>query len=132
MNKSNSHAFINQILVYSLVLICLTGSIGVGTVWLRQQIAQTANSIKRLESGTAELERRYAETTSLIAAEQAPAALKARNVSWNLGLQPPNQMAQVVNLKEVPEQRLAAKRNSEIFLNAETVKPVRFVLDGSH
>ena len=35
MNKSDTHAFVNQLLVYTLVMICFTGSVGLSTVWFR-------------------------------------------------------------------------------------------------
>ena len=35
MKKTDTHAFVNQLLVYTLVMICFSGSIGLGTVWLR-------------------------------------------------------------------------------------------------
>ena len=57
MNKKDTHAFVNQLLVYTLVMICFSGSIGLGTVWLRHQISITANNTKRLEQRIVESER---------------------------------------------------------------------------
>ncbi len=130
MKKATSHAFINQLLVYTLVMICFSGSIGIGTVWLRQQIAQTANSIKQLQTRSVEVERRLAETDTLIASEQSPELLQRRNVDWNLGLVQPREQ-QVVRVNESVEQRLATKRNSELFsLNRAAVTPIRFFVGG--
>ena len=89
MHKNDRHAFVNQLLVYTLVMICFTGSIGLGTVWLRNQMALTANSIKSYEYRTAEVERRLAETSALIGSEQSPATLIRRNEEWRLGLVAP-------------------------------------------
>ena len=128
--KKNTNAFVNQLLVYTLVMICFSGSIGMGTVWLRQQIAQTANRVKQLESRTGEIERRLAETNALIAAEQSPDILERRNNEWRLGLVLPRE-AQVVRVSERPEERLAARRNMEVFPPEERkVAPVRFVMEG--
>ncbi len=132
MNKSEPHAFVNQMLVYTLVMICFTGSIGLGTVWLRNQIAQTANSVKSLENRTAEVQRNLAETTTMIAAEQSPDVLIRRNAEWRLGLVSPDFRTQYVRISENPEERLAAKRNREIFSPGSSVKPVKFVLGGAN
>ena len=132
MNKNDRHAFVSQLLVYTLVMICFTGSIGLGTVWLRNQIAQTANSIKTLETRTAEVERHLAETTTLIAAEQSPDVLIRRNTEWRLGLAAPDFRTQIVRINENPEERLAAKRNREIFATDPAVKQVKFVLGGAN
>ena len=131
MNKTNSHAFVNQLLVYTLVMISFTGSIGLGTVWLRNQMAQTANRIRSLDTRTAEVERHLDETTALIAAEQSPDELIRRNVEWQLGLAAPDFRTQIVRINENPEERLAAKHNREIFAVAPAANPVKFVMGGA-
>jgi hypothetical protein len=120
MNKNNSHAFVNQLLIYTLVMICFSGSIGLGTVWLRHQISVTANTARVLESRIAEIERHIAETNTQIAGEQSPDVLARRNREWALGLVPP-QNTQVVRVTGSPEQRLAAKNNADVF-SSESVK----------
>lgn len=132
MLKNDRHAFVNQLLVYTLVMICFTGSIGLGTVWLRNQIAQTANSIKSFENRTAEIERRLAETSAMVATEQSPEALVRRNAEWHLGLAAPDFRTQIVRIGEDPEERLAAKRNRELFSAQRPADPVRFVMDAAH
>lgn len=122
----------NQLLVYTLVMICFTGSIGLGTVWLRNQMAQTANSIKSYEYRTAEVERRLAETAAMIGAEQSTETLLRRNDEWRLGLASPDYRTQIVRVTENPEERLAARRNREIFTPEPTVQPVKFVLGASN
>jgi hypothetical protein len=125
MQKTDTRAFVNQLLVYTLVMICFSGSIGLGTVWLRQQIAQTANNVKQLQARTAELSRRTDETNAMIAVECSPDRLQQRNVEWKLGLARTNE-PQVVRVNESAEQRLAQKRNSELFVERPTVRPVKF------
>ena len=132
MIKTDRHAFVSQLLVYMLVMISFTGSIGLGTVWMRNQIALTANSIKTLETRTAEVERHIAETTTMIASEQSPDELIRRNAEWRLGLVAPDFRTQIVRINENPEQRLAAKRNREIFATDPAVKQVKFVLGGAN
>ena len=133
MQKNDRHAFVNQLLVYTLVMICFTGSIGLGTVWLRNQMAQTANSIKAFEARTVEVERRLAETSAMIAAEQSPENLIRRNAEWRLGLAAPDFRTQICRISENPEERLAAKHNREIFApDSGGVQPVKFILGTTH
>ncbi len=129
MNNTGKNAFINQLFVYMLVGVCLTGTAGLGAVWLRHQISITANHTRRLEIQLAEVERRLAEVSTFVAAEQSPDALDRRNREMQLGLVMPRE-PQVVRVAESPERRLAAKRNAQLFDDQSTVTPVRFVLSG--
>jgi hypothetical protein len=117
MKTFSSHGFVNQLLVYTLVMIGFSGSIGLGTVWMRHQISMTANSTKQLAARIAEVERRLAETTTAAETERDPDVLLRRNAAWKLGLTPPNQ-AQIVHVGEDPVMRLAAKRNRGLFGDA--------------
>ena len=131
MNPKNTHAFVNQLLVYTLVMICFSGSIGLGTVWLRHQISITANNTKQLEQRIVEAERHLSELNTQVTAEQSIDVLARRNTEWKLGLVLPKE-PQVVRVGESPERRLAARNNAEVFASetvvAATVAPVRFRL----
>jgi hypothetical protein len=127
MNKTDTHGFVNQLLVYTLVMICFSGSIGLGTVYLRQQMAQTANSIRQLENRSDAVERRLAETNAFIAAESSADVLARRNADWGLGLVLPHEQ-QIVRVTEPVEERLAQKRYQEVFAKDPAVAPVRFVI----
>lgn len=130
MNKSNTHAFINQMLVYTLVMICFSGSVGLGTVWLRHQISVSANQTRQFDLQIAQIERRLAEITARIASEQSVSELQHKNQALALGLVSP-QESQIVRVTESPEERLAARRNVEIFALEELrTTPVRFRLVG--
>jgi Tfp pilus assembly protein PilN len=130
MNKSDTHAFINQLLVYTLVMICFSGSVGLGTVWLRHQISVSANHIRQLNTRITELDRREAELKARIASEQSTTELQRKNLAFSLGLVSP-QETQIVRVTESPEERLLAKRNQGIFeLDHTRVVPVRFSLAG--
>jgi len=132
MNKTDTNAFVNQLLVYTLVMICFSGSIGLGTVWLRHQISVTANTTKQLEQRITETERRMAELNTQITEEQTIAALNRRNVDWHLGLVQPRE-PQVVRVSESPERRLASRNNAEVFAaDSAAVTPVRFRLPSLH
>jgi len=113
MNKS-AHAFVNQVLIGTLMMICFSGSLGLGTVWLRQQISLEANRNKQLEARLAEVNRRLDETAAAIAAEQSPEALKRRNDEWHLDLVPPRE-PQIVRVAGDVEQRLTAKNRARLF-----------------
>jgi hypothetical protein len=114
MKISTSHGFINQMLAYTLVMICFSGSIGLGTVWMRHQISMTANAAKQLEARLSAVERHLTEATAAAETERDQHVLLRRNAEWNLGLVPPNQ-AQVVHVTEDPVRWLAAKRNRTLF-----------------
>lgn len=132
MNKTGTHAFVNQLLVYTLVTICLSGSVGLASVWMQQQIAAASNSIKQLETRTAEIERRRGEINAEIAIEQSTARLEERNRSWKLGLVQPTEQ-QIERIYESPERRLQRKRMDERF-GGESLSlfpPVRYLAGGS-
>ncbi|MFA5264573.1 MAG: hypothetical protein WC378_12195 [Opitutaceae bacterium] len=114
MKTSDSHAFVNQLLIYTLVMICTSGSVGLGTVWLRYQISATANRVKLADQKIAECERRLAEAVTDTETEQSPDVLKRRNEQWKLGLTYPKE-TQVCRVKDDVEMRLAAKRNQGLF-----------------
>jgi hypothetical protein len=101
-------------LVYSLVAIAFTGSIGLGTVWTRRQISLVANDNKTIAAQIADFNRRCEETTAEIATAQDPAALQERNRQWHLGLVPPSE-GQMHPVPVDPEMRLASKRNGNLF-----------------
>jgi hypothetical protein len=120
--RTANHAFVNQFVIYTLLTICFTGSIGLGTVWMRHQISITANANKVLEARLAELKRHLAETNTAIEIQQSPAVLRQRNVSMNLGLILP----EVQSVTESPTLRLVAK-SSRALINDRAV-PVTFRL----
>lgn len=104
----------NHLLVYSLGMICVSGGIGLGTVWMRHQISLTANENHVLETRIAEVERRLMESNTAIESEEDPTVLQRRNTDWHIGLLPPGQ-AQVVHVTEDPVTHLVTKRNRSLF-----------------
>ena len=131
MNKTHTHAFVNQLLVYTLVMICFSGSVGLGTVWLRHQISLTANRSKMIEARIAEVERNWAEKKAAVGTAQGPDMLKQRNAEWHLGLVAPKE-PQVNRVSQDPGLLLAGKNNRDTFAGVAGVelKPVRFRLPG--
>jgi hypothetical protein len=131
MNRSSNHAFVNQMLIGALVMICFSGSLGFSTVWLRHAISLTADRNRQMEMRLAEINRHIDETTAAIAAEKSPDALVRRNAEWRLGLVPPRE-PQVVRVPDDVEQRLTAKNHAELYAANEgpVVTPVVFNLGG--
>jgi hypothetical protein len=109
-----SRAFVNQYMVFALVAICSTATVGLGTVWMRHQISLAANANKVLETQIADLDRRIEETDASVAAEQDPAVLNRRNAEWHLGLVPPGE-TQVHRIADDPVLRLASAHNRKLF-----------------
>jgi len=115
MKKSPASAFINQLLVYGLVMLMFTGSIGFGTVWLRHEISLAANRDRALQAHLDEVQRRLDQLTAEIAAAQTPDALIRLDASLRLGLDSPRQ-EQIEYVPGDVERRLAAKRRTGAFL----------------
>lgn len=88
MNRSTPHAFINQFVVYTLVMLVFTGSIGFSTVWLRHEISLAANRNKNLQTRIVEVQRHLDRLTAEIAAIQNPDTLIRLNSDMHLGLVP--------------------------------------------
>jgi hypothetical protein len=128
MNKSAANAFINQVLVYTLVMLVFTGSIGFGTVWLRHEISLAANRNKNLRTHLAEVQRHLDQLTAEIAAAQSPDALIRLDSSMRLGLDMPRQ-EQIQRVPGDVEQQLAARRNPDLFV-AE-IQPAGFRRGGT-
>jgi predicted NBD/HSP70 family sugar kinase len=128
MNKSAANAFINQVLVSTLVMLVFTGSIGFGTVWLRHEISLAANRNKNLRTHLAEVQRHLDQLIAEIAAAQSPDALIRLDSSMRLGLDMPRQ-EQIQRVPGDVEQQLAARRNPDLFV-AE-IQPAGFRRGGT-
>jgi hypothetical protein len=135
MKTRARHAFVSPLLVASLVGVLAAGSTGLGVVWTRHQVSRSANSIRKMETQVAAVERSLAEVNSEVAGEQSPDVLARRNREMAIGLVLPREQ-QVVRVAGSAERRLLAKRNAEIFSDRasaatardEAVLPVRFEL----
>ena len=127
MNTKASRAFATQLLFSALVVLGAGGGLGFAIVDLRHDISVSANNARLAEQRVTETERRLAEIGGAIAAEQSLDVLAGRNRSLNLGLVPPA-LTQVVHVPGSAADRLAAKRQAEIFAAEEgrVILPVRF------
>ena len=110
MTTSNNRAFVNQMVIGTLFAIGVSGSVGIGSVWMRHQISVTAQANKALENRLAEVGRLTQQTNTWIAEEQDITALLKRNAQWRLGLMQP-QDGQVQRVTGDSEAYLIAKRD---------------------
>ena len=130
MNTQSRHAFVNQLLACTLVLVCATGGVGIGTVWLRHQISVSANASKALETEIQAVNRRLDIVNADVGREQSWETLMRRNEDWNLGLRITQDQAQIRRVSVDVAARLAEKRND--FLRSDSAVPERqLVLGGS-
>ena len=114
MKPPPAHALVNRLIALTLLLLVFSGSLGLGAVWVRQEISQTANRSRGFVARINDVERRLDEVNAEIAAAVNPDALLRQNEAMRLGLATPKE-TQVVRVEGSPELRLAAKRNREIF-----------------
>ncbi len=114
MKPPPAHALVSRIILLTLCALMLGGSLGLGAVWMRQEISQTANQSRALQVKLADVERRLDEVNAQVAAAVNPHALLRQNETLRLALAAPRE-PQVVRVGVSPELRLAAKRNREVF-----------------
>ena len=114
MKTTDTHAFVNQFLVWLLVTFTCTGSLGLGVVWMRHQISATANANRKLEARIDDIKRHIDETATKIEGEQSSDVLRRRNAEWHLGLAPRAE-TQLVHVTEDPVLRLAQRANRDLF-----------------
>jgi len=110
---------VNRVIFMTLMLLVFTGTLGLGAVWMRQEISQTANRSRSLEDRLTDVARRLDEANAHVAAAVNPDALLQKNTLMRLALAAPREL-QVVRVAESAELRLAARRNREVF-NVATV-----------
>jgi hypothetical protein len=132
MNTQNRRAFATQIFLSALLMLGVGGGLGFSIVDLRHRISVSANNARELDQRIAEAGRRLADIGGSVAAEQSPEVLERRNQTLALGLGLPRE-AQVVRVGVSAGERLAAKRNAEIFAaeHGLVTLPVRFNLGGA-
>lgn len=124
MKPPPAHALVNKLLALTLLLLVFAGTLGLGAVWVRQEIFQTANRSRVLQNRIADIERRLDEVNADVATALNPDALMRQNEVMRLGLIAPREQ-QVERVALSAELRLASKRSREIFA-VETVASVSF------
>ena len=114
MKPPPAHAHINRLIALILLLLVFCGSLGLGAVWVRQNMSQTANRSRALVTKITDVERRLDEVNAEVASAVNPDALLRQNQVMRLALVTPREV-QVVRIAGSPELNLATKRNREIF-----------------
>ena len=114
MKPPPAHAFVNRLIALTLVLLVFSGSLGLGAVWMRQEISQAANRSRVLDLKMADVGRRLDEVNAEVATAVNPDVLLQQNQAMRRGLVSPREI-QVKRVNESPELRLAAKHNIEVF-----------------
>jgi hypothetical protein len=114
MKPPPTPGLVNRVIALTLLLLVFTGTLGLGAVWMRQEISTTANSSRTLEDQLTGIERRLDEVNAEVAAAVNPDALLRQNNFMHLTLASPREL-QVVRVAGSAELRLAAKRNREVF-----------------
>jgi hypothetical protein len=124
MKPPPAHTLVSRIILLTLALLVFSGSLGLGAVWVRQEISQAANQSRALHVKIADIERRLDEVNAQVAAAVNPDTLLRQNQAMRLALTAPRE-TQVVRVGESAELRLAAKRNREVFsLATASFEPV--------
>ncbi len=107
-------ALVSKLIALTLTFLVFAGTLGLGAVWVRQEIFQSANRNRGNELRLADIERRLGEVNVEVAAALNPDALLRQNKAMRLGLVMP-QEARVARVDIQPEDALAARRNREVF-----------------
>ena len=123
MRPPPANALVNQLVALTLGLLVFTGTLGLGAVWVRQEIFSTTNRARAIEVQIADVARRLDEVNADVAAALNPSELLKQNDFMRLGLAAPKEI-QVSRVSELPELRLTAKRNREIFTLPRDSVPV--------
>ncbi len=114
MKPPPAASLVNRIITMILTLLVLSGTLGLGAVWMRQEISQVANRSRAFEGRITDVERRLDEVNAQVAAALNPDALLRQNQFMNLALATPREL-QVTRVSESAELRLATKRNRDVF-----------------
>ena len=111
MKFSGTQGFVNQLVVYILVTLAGGGSVGLGAVWMQQQITMTAAGNKVLERELANLSRRLDDLNLQVEQATTPSVLEQRNIELALGLEqtPREKVTRVMGDARL---MLAAKRDA--------------------
>jgi hypothetical protein len=117
MKPPPAAAHVNRLIALTLLLLVFSGTLGLGAVWVRQEISQTANRSRALVAKIADVERRIDEVNAAIATAASPGALMQQNEVMRLGLATP-QEPQVRRVEESAELLLIQRSNERILAEA--------------
>lgn len=122
MKPPPTNALVNKSVLLTLVLLMFAGTLGLGAVWVRQEIFATANRIRVLEGETADVVRKLDEVSAQIATAESVATLLQQNDTLRLGLATAKEI-QVVRVERDPVLELSRKAAAEaIFRSANAAQ----------
>ena len=121
--KKNSQAFVNQIVLCLLVTFGVGGSLGVGIVWMRHQISDTAKKNRELVAQIAAVERHIAEKITTVETELRADALRRLNDSMRIGFVPKSDVP-IEHVKDDTAKRLAERANRGLFRGNDAPPPL--------
>ncbi|MBI5422846.1 MAG: hypothetical protein HZA32_02080 [Opitutae bacterium] len=119
MKPPPPNALVNKVVLLTLVLLMFAGTLGLGAVWVRQEIFATANRIRVLEGENADVVRKLDEAAAQIASAESVATLLQQNDALRLGLATAKEV-QVVRVERDPVLELGRKRSAEAIFNSAT------------
>lgn len=117
MKPPPPNALVNKLVALTLALLMFAGTLGLGAVWVRQEIFQAANRSRVLEGQIADVERKLDEVRAQVATAESVATLLQQNSAMHLALVSPREL-QVVRIDQDPTIELARKRNAEALMLA--------------
>jgi len=117
MKPPPPNALVNKVVLLTLVLLMFAGTLGLGAVWVRQEIFATANRIRVLEGENADVVRKLDEAAAQIASAESVATLLQQNDTLRLGLATAKEV-QVVRVERDPVLELGRKRSAEAIFNS--------------
>lgn len=115
MKPPPSNALVNKSVALLLALLMFSGTLGLGAVWVRQEIFATANRNRVLQGRLADAHRKLDEVRAQVATAESVAALLDRNDALRLALSSPREL-QVVRVNQDPALELSRKRSAEAIL----------------
>lgn len=119
MKPPPPNALVNKVVVLTLTLLLCSGTLGLGAVWVRQEIFSTANRSRVLEGQLADVTRKLDEVRAQVATAESVAALLERNRNLGLALAAPRE-PQVVRVDRDPVVELSRKRAAEALFGRPT------------
>lgn len=112
MKPPPPNALVNKLVALSLVLLMFAGTLGLGAVWVRQEIFATANRSRVIEAQLGDVERKLDEVRAQVATAESVATLLRQNDAMRLALVSPREL-QVVRIDRDPTVELSRKRAAE-------------------
>jgi len=113
MHSAKKSSFGRNLFIMTFIFVFVAGSFGLGTVWMRQQIAVAAAETRAMERRLADVERMRDKVVGEIATSTTASFLEEQNRRFNLGLRRP-QENQVVRVNVETQERFAQARWNQL------------------